>query len=82
MVRVLQRRPSNAIDVWDDGYLRALSQRLVLVEVKDFGRIDGPDIRCTICSGEASSATRLAASAAEAAGPRHRSGASATPRGK
>jgi DNA-3-methyladenine glycosylase II len=62
---VLQRRPSNAIDVWDDGrYLRVLtlSERLVLVEVKDCGSIDDPDIRCTIRSGDDSFATRLDAS--------------------
>ena len=63
-VRVLQRRPSNAIDIWDNGcYLRvlALPQGLALLEVEDFGRIDRPDIRFSIRAGEASSAVRLAA---------------------
>jgi len=63
-VRVLQRRPSNAVDVWDDGrYLRvlALPEGLSLFEVEDFGSIDRPDIRFSIRTGNASSATRLAA---------------------
>jgi DNA-3-methyladenine glycosylase II len=64
-VRVLQRRPSNAVDVWDRGrYLRvlALPPGLALLEVEDFGRIDRPDIRFSIRAGNASSAARLAAS--------------------
>lgn len=62
-VRVLQRRPSNAVDVWDDGrYQRvlALPQGLALLEVKDFGTTDRPDVRFFIRAGDTSSATRLA----------------------
>jgi DNA-3-methyladenine glycosylase II len=63
-VRVLQRRPSNSIDIWDHGqYLRvlALPQGLALVAVEDFGRIDRPDIRFTIPAGNTSAAARRAA---------------------
>ncbi|HVW67514.1 MAG TPA: AlkA N-terminal domain-containing protein [Steroidobacteraceae bacterium] len=63
-VRVLQRRPSNPVDVWEHGrYLRvlALPEGLSLVEVENHGTIAEPDVRFLIRGGSASSATRLAA---------------------
>jgi DNA-3-methyladenine glycosylase II len=54
-VRVLQRRPTNLIDVWDDGrYLRLLAagDALVAVEVTNRGTIDAPDLRFRIRSGD------------------------------
>ncbi len=47
-VRVLQRRPSNLVDVWqDDRYVRVLELegRPVLVEVENRGTLDVPDVR-------------------------------------
>jgi DNA-3-methyladenine glycosylase II len=61
---VLQRRPSNPVDVWEHGrYLRllALPEGLALVEVENCGTIDEPDVGFLIRGGNASSATRLAA---------------------
>jgi len=46
-VRVLQRRPSNLVDVWqDDRYLRVLEVdgRPTLVEVENRGTLDKPDV--------------------------------------
>jgi DNA-3-methyladenine glycosylase II len=63
-VRVLQRRPSNVVDIWDHGrYLRVLClpEGLALLEVKNFGSIDAPDIRFSIRGGHASAGTRLSA---------------------
>jgi DNA-3-methyladenine glycosylase II len=63
-VRVLQRRPTNPVDVWErDHYMRvlAVSERLVLVEVKNCGTIDVPDVRFSIRAGNASCAMRVAA---------------------
>src|SRR5688572_9595148 len=54
-VRVLQRRPSNRVDVWqDDRYVRVLEieERLFLLEVENRGTIDIPDLRCCIRSGD------------------------------
>lgn len=50
-VRVLQRRPSNLVDVWDrDRYRRALrtADGLVLVEVENRGRVDEPDLHFAV----------------------------------
>ncbi len=47
-MRVLQRRPSNLVDVWqDDHYVRVLEVdgRPVLVEVENRGTLDVPDVR-------------------------------------
>jgi 3-methyladenine DNA glycosylase/8-oxoguanine DNA glycosylase len=58
-VRVLQRRPSNRVDVWqDDRYMRVLEieKRLCLVEVANRGTIDVPDVRYCIRSGDLSAA--------------------------
>jgi 3-methyladenine DNA glycosylase/8-oxoguanine DNA glycosylase len=63
-VRVLQRRPSNPVDVWEqDRYLRVLTlpEGLALVEVENCGTIDEPDVRFLIRGGNVSSATRQAA---------------------
>lgn len=63
-VRVLQRRPSNRVDVWEQGYyLRVLTlpTGLALVEVRNRGTIDNPDVRFSIRGGDASRATQLAA---------------------
>jgi DNA-3-methyladenine glycosylase II len=63
-VRVLQRRPSNAVDIWDPGrYRRALClpEGLALVEVGNFGSVNDPNVRFSICGGAASSVNRLSA---------------------
>jgi 3-methyladenine DNA glycosylase/8-oxoguanine DNA glycosylase len=55
--RVLQRRPSNLVDVWErDRYLRVLeiAERLILVEVRNGGTVDAPDVRYCLRSGDAS----------------------------
>jgi DNA-3-methyladenine glycosylase II len=57
-VRVLQRRPANLVDVWEQGrYLRVLAvprRGLALVEVENRGTIDAPDVRFSILGGHAS----------------------------
>ncbi len=53
-MRVLQRRASNRVDVWEhDRYLRllTLSQGLALVEVTNRGSVDEPDLRYSILTG-------------------------------
>jgi DNA-3-methyladenine glycosylase II len=58
-VRVLQRRPSNLVDVWqDDHYVRVLEMEEgpTLVEVQNRGTIDVPDVRYCIRSGDRSAA--------------------------
>jgi DNA-3-methyladenine glycosylase II len=63
-VRVLQRRPTNRVDIWEQNgrYLRALatSEGMALVEVTNHGTIDQPDVRFTVPSGNPSSAARAA----------------------
>jgi DNA-3-methyladenine glycosylase II len=62
-VRVLQRRPWNPVDVWNEGcYQRVLAmpEGLVLIEVRNRGAIDDPDVYFSIRSGEVSRASRLA----------------------
>jgi DNA-3-methyladenine glycosylase II len=61
-VRVLQRRPGNRVDVWDERrYVRVLgtAQKPVLVEVEDRGTIDAPDVRYAVRHGRASQAVRV-----------------------
>jgi len=61
-VRVLQRRPTNRMDLWEPNhYLRVLNTAdgLMLVEVENRGTIDDPDVRLHIRSGNPSAATRL-----------------------
>ncbi len=60
-VRVLQRRPTNLVDVLaDDRYRRVLAppDGLVLVEVVNEGSIDAPDVRLRVRHGDVSTATR------------------------
>jgi DNA-3-methyladenine glycosylase II len=60
-VRVLQRRPTNLVEVWEHGrYLRVLrtSEHLALVEVENRGTIDKPDVRYSLRHGNSSTATR------------------------
>ena len=60
-VRVLQRRPTNRVDVWlSDRYLRVLTtvDGLVLVGVENRGTVRDPDVRLSIRSGNPSAATR------------------------
>ena len=56
-VRVLQRRPGNAVDVWERGrYLRllALSNGLALTEIHNRGTIVNPDLVLAIKAGDTS----------------------------
>jgi 3-methyladenine DNA glycosylase/8-oxoguanine DNA glycosylase len=58
-VRVLQRRPANIVDVWEqEKYLRVLAtgDGLALVEVSNRGTIDRPDVRFAVLRGETSDA--------------------------
>lgn len=58
-VRVLQRRPSNRVDVWEQGRYRrafATTNDPVLVEVENRGTIDRPDVRCFIENSDGSAA--------------------------
>jgi 3-methyladenine DNA glycosylase/8-oxoguanine DNA glycosylase len=60
-VRVLQRRPLNRVDVWDDGrYLRAFATAdgLVQLEVANRGTIDAPDVRYRVRHGRLSRVLR------------------------
>jgi 3-methyladenine DNA glycosylase/8-oxoguanine DNA glycosylase len=65
-VRVLQRRPANLVDVWEEEqYLRVVAtpDRLVLAAVKNRGTIDHPDLCFSIRAGP-TSPSELAAVAA------------------
>lgn len=58
-VRVLQRRPSNLVDVWEsDRYVRLLEidGHPILVEVENRGTVDVPDVCYSVRSGEDSAA--------------------------
>ena len=60
-VRVLQRRPSNLIDLWEhQRYRRTLrvSGRLLVIEVTNRGTIDSPDLRLRILPGDIPSSGR------------------------
>src|SRR5690606_9263762 len=64
-VRVLQRRPSNRVDVWDERgarYLRVLgaAEGLALVEVANRGSIDAPELWGRVLHGSYTSAERAA----------------------
>lgn len=62
-VRVLQRRATNLVDVWDrERYLRVLATAdgLALAEVTNRGTIDDPDVRFTVLQGDRSTAARVA----------------------
>lgn len=62
-VRVLQRRPSNLVDVWEpqgERYLRMLEtpEGVTLVEVTNHGSIDEPDLRLKVLYGKPSTDAR------------------------
>ncbi len=63
-VRVLQRRPTNLVDVWteDNRYHRAFAveEGVALVTVENRGTIDQPDVHFTVPCGNPSSASRAA----------------------
>jgi DNA-3-methyladenine glycosylase II len=62
-VRVLQRRPTNLVDVWArERYRRVLptDDGLALVEVVNRGTIDDPDVRLAVLQDDVSAATRAA----------------------
>jgi DNA-3-methyladenine glycosylase II len=62
-VRVLQRRPTSLVDVWaEERYLRVLPAEgtFALVEVRNRGTIDEPDVRFTVLSGNRAPETRTA----------------------
>jgi DNA-3-methyladenine glycosylase II len=62
-VRVLQRRPTNLVDVWEqERYLRVLPtpDGLALIEVANRGTIDAPDVVFDVPCGGLSGATRAA----------------------
>jgi DNA-3-methyladenine glycosylase II len=68
-VRVLQRRPTNLVDVWaEERYLRVLTTAdgLALVEVANRGTIDDPDVRFAVLQDNLSSTARAALSHAVA----------------
>lgn len=57
-VRVLQRRPTNLVDVWEEQRYRRvldLPQGLALVHAVNEGTIDAPDLRFEVLNGEPSS---------------------------
>src|SRR5689334_11994268 len=61
-VRVLQRRPANRVDVWENArYLRALTTTdgLVLIQVENRGTVARPNVRLSIVSGNPSGGTRV-----------------------
>lgn len=56
-VRVLQRRPSNAVEIWEEGrWLHAFvaAEGLALAAVEDRGSVDAPDVRLSILAGASS----------------------------
>lgn len=66
-VRVLQRRPSNLVDLWERGsYMRVLTlpDGPALVELQNSGTIDNPDVRFSILNRNPSVASYAGASSA------------------
>ena len=62
-MRVLQRRPVNRVDVWEgDRYRRVLrvAETPTLVEVRNKGSIEKPDVRFSVLSGEPQTAATKA----------------------
>ncbi len=50
-VRVLQRLPTNLIDVWEEQHYRRtvrIRGRLILIQIENRGTIDSPDVRLSI----------------------------------
>jgi len=63
-VRVLQRRPTNLIDVWEhEHYRRTLrvGSRLVLIDVENRGTIDSPELRLSVLPPDTPSSKRTEA---------------------
>ena len=63
-VRVLQRRPSNLVDRWErERYRRAIrvGHELALIEVRDRGTVDSPDVKITVRGRKLSRHARAAA---------------------
>lgn len=62
-VRVLQRRPTNRVDVWEDGCYRRVigtTDGPLLAEVVDRGTVAAPDLRCTLHGARSAAARRSA----------------------
>lgn len=60
-VRVLQRRPTNRVDIWEGGcHRRVLTtpNGVFLVETRNHGSVDEPDVRFAILNGRPSPAIR------------------------
>jgi DNA-3-methyladenine glycosylase II len=60
-VRVLQRRPTNPVEVWaENRFLRlfASADGLVLTAVENRGSVDAPDVRLSVVAGNPSTITR------------------------
>jgi DNA-3-methyladenine glycosylase II len=60
-VRVLQRRPNNRVDVWEDNrYLRVLETTgdLVLVQVQNHGTVEAPRVEYSLRTGSLASLSR------------------------
>lgn len=60
-VRVLQRRPGNRVDVWEQGRYRRIldtAHRLAWVDVENRGSIDQPDVRYAVRTAHVSPAHR------------------------
>ncbi|HEX5059602.1 MAG TPA: AlkA N-terminal domain-containing protein [Kofleriaceae bacterium] len=60
-VRVLQRRPTNLVERWEQNrYIRVITTRagLSVVEVENRGTIDAPNVHFSISHGSASKASR------------------------
>ncbi|HEX7043776.1 MAG TPA: AlkA N-terminal domain-containing protein, partial [Burkholderiales bacterium] len=58
-VRVLQRRPTDPVDLWERGRYRRLfatPHGLALVDVVNRGTVDAPDVRCVFRAGKAAAA--------------------------
>jgi DNA-3-methyladenine glycosylase II len=60
-VRVLQRRPANAVEIWEEGrwlHVFTTAEGLVLTAVENRGSIDAPDVRLSILAGALSADAR------------------------
>ena len=73
-VRVLQRRPTNRVDLWEsDHYWRALltTDGVRLISVENRGAIEAPALHCYVFGGPVSSSTQeqIAATALRLVGP-------------
>jgi DNA-3-methyladenine glycosylase II len=60
-VRVLQRRPASAVEIWEEGrwlHTFTTAERLVLTAVENRGSVDSPDVRLSILAGAPSAQAR------------------------